>query len=187
MLLAWVQKHWPLILAFSGGLKITGQNEIGQNLRAINCTLSLCGESNPNPILVIVLCLEFFRNLNARQSLHASTLPMGKAAKRRTEGREWGRGGEQIQRGMLQSCPQPHKKHCQLLSYAWCLGEAESSEQSVWDRKDTDFICQLLPISCLSLVQLHPVGCELSYIFWFINSCWGSQSLHRSNKVRSLF
>lgn len=103
----------------------------------------------------------------------------------RTEGREWGRGGEQIQRGMLQSCPQPHKKHCQLLSYAWCLGKAESSGQSVWDRKDKDFICQLLPISCLSLVFLHPIGCEFSYIFWFINSGWGSQSLYRSNEVRS--
>lgn len=92
MLLAWVQKHWPLVLAFSGGLKITGQNEIGQNLRAINCTLSLCGESNPNSTLVIVLCLEFFRNLNVRQSLHANTLPMGKAAKRKNRGQRVGEG-----------------------------------------------------------------------------------------------
>lgn len=134
MLLASVLKHWPLAFAFSGDLKITGQNEIGQNLRTINCTLSLCCESNPNPTLVIVLCLEFYRNLNARQSLHANTLPMGKTAKRKNRGQRVGEGRRANSKGHvteLSTASQetlPVAQLCMMSGKGWelrtvCMGQ----------------------------------------------------------------
>lgn len=117
-----MQKPWPLVPASSGGLKITGQHSI----EGYNCTMSLCQESKPNPTPVVMLCLSgLLRNQNSRQSLHANTLSRGKEAKVKNGGRRVGEGGKQTQRGMFQSCPQPHKKHCQLLTHVWFLGEAE--------------------------------------------------------------
>lgn len=55
------------------------------------------------------------------------------------------------------------KQHSQLLSHNGSLQkdymESKPLAQSMTGRKRKSFICWFLPVSCLSLVKLHPMGC----------------------------
>lgn len=67
-----------------------------------------------------------------------------------------GEGGQTYTKGHVTELSTASAGTLQLLGHARCLGEAEqnhsASQQSGWDRKDSNFTCQLLPISCHS----HP-------------------------------
>lgn len=124
-----------------------------------------------------MLCLGgFLRNQNSRQSLHANTLLRGKVAKVKNRGQRVGERGQANSKGHISELStasqetRPVGHSCMMSGRGW--ENHNASEQSAWNRKDKDFICWLLPISCLSLVQVHSMGCELSCTSWFVASCW---------------